>query len=214
MSSRCGEIAGRYLLHKGHREIAYFSEPGIQRIRGTGIEQVFTDAGYPDGVHFHEIPTRYNEVVEPRVEIRFRLENCRTYLTSSQDFHLSPKMRELIEQLRLEVRNETAHPGFDRVFEKALENEKVSAWVCYNDYTALRARTFLRNAGIDVPGRISLMGFDDSLEARLSQLTSYNFNGAAICHHMVSLILENHLTRMKRIPEFDGFVTERTTTRL
>lgn len=62
------------------------------------------------------------------------------------------------------------------LFEAALLDKDITAWVCVNDNVAHAALTFLNTAGIEVPGRIAVTGFDDIAEAKVSGLTTYNFH--------------------------------------
>jgi len=69
-------------------------------------------------------------------------------------------------------------------FERALHLPGVTAWVCANDATAIAALDFLRERKIDVPGQISLVGFDDAPEAQNAGLTSYVFRADLLAHRV------------------------------
>jgi len=69
-----------------------------------------------------------------------------------------------------------------------------------------------------VPQDISVIGFDDGLEASLTRLTSYSFNGAAVMHAMLDHVLSggrSPLLRGVRHPiEVPGAIVVRQTTGL
>jgi DNA-binding LacI/PurR family transcriptional regulator len=85
--------------------------------------------------------------------------------------------------------------------------------VADSDGFALDALAFLAARGVRVPQDISVVGFDDSLEASFYRLSSYNFNGAAVAEAMLA-----HVMAPSRAPgpsqaaEIEGSVTERATT--
>ncbi|MFN0282639.1 MAG: LacI family DNA-binding transcriptional regulator [Kineosporiaceae bacterium] len=61
-----------------------------------------------------------------------------------------------------------------------LDLSEVTAVVCFNDRTALGVLDFLDEAGVAVPGRISVTGYDDSLIARLRRISLTSVNQSPI----------------------------------
>jgi DNA-binding LacI/PurR family transcriptional regulator len=57
-----------------------------------------------------------------------------------------------------------------------LDLSTVTAVVCFNDRTALGVLDFLDEAGVAVPGRVSVTGYDDSLIARLRRISLTTVN--------------------------------------
>jgi DNA-binding LacI/PurR family transcriptional regulator/DNA-binding transcriptional regulator YhcF (GntR family) len=80
------------------------------------------------------------------------------------------------------------------LFEKALQNSSATAWVASNDDTALCAMKYLDRKGVRVPQDISVFGFDDTHEAFINNLTSYNFDIPAIAYGILAFILKPKLT--------------------
>jgi len=72
------------------------------------------------------------------------------------------------------------------LFESALKNRNITAWVCAQDSVAVSALSFLKRREIAVPGMISVAGFDDSPDALRHDLTSVNFNLDGLVHAMLS----------------------------
>jgi DNA-binding LacI/PurR family transcriptional regulator/DNA-binding transcriptional regulator YhcF (GntR family) len=98
------------------------------------------------------------------------------------------------------------------LFERALAESSITAWVGGNDGTAVNALAYLREKGIKVPDDISVIGFDNSMEAFENQLASYDFNYSAIVHQMLSFIARP--SGMAAIPasvpiEVEGLLIER-----
>jgi DNA-binding LacI/PurR family transcriptional regulator len=56
--------------------------------------------------------------------------------------------------------------------------------VCYNDTDALAARAFLREQPASHVRHITVVGFDNSVNAFAEELTSYDFNSAGIARAM------------------------------
>jgi DNA-binding LacI/PurR family transcriptional regulator len=101
------------------------------------------------------------------------------------------------------------------LFAAALRNRAVTAWVLANDAVAVMARDYLSRRRIRVPRDISLIGFDDSVDAMKYRITSYNFNIAQVVHAMV-----HHVVTCGRLPtkrrlqpvEIEGIIVERVST--
>jgi DNA-binding LacI/PurR family transcriptional regulator len=74
---------------------------------------------------------------------------------------------------------------------------------------------FLREEGVAVPAKVSVVGFDDSPVALLLDLTTYNFNfpgiAAAMVHHVLGGVSALHGT--KGPVEIEGYVVERQSSR-
>jgi DNA-binding LacI/PurR family transcriptional regulator len=100
--------------------------------------------------------------------------------------------------------------------EKLLADQTVTLWVGANDLVAESCRQFLELRKIAVPGRIALVGFDDSEVAWANRISSYNFNCPELARVMVAGLLrspESLLGTRGRGPCFvEGFLNERDTT--
>jgi DNA-binding LacI/PurR family transcriptional regulator/DNA-binding GntR family transcriptional regulator len=103
----------------------------------------------------------------------------------------------------------------EALFNRALAQPGVTAWVGSNDQFALAALRFLRKKGIRVPADISIVGFDNCAAALESDLTSYDFNMAAIAHRMLRFVLRpnDKANAAGSCPiEVDGILIERGST--
>ena len=100
-------------------------------------------------------------------------------------------------------------------FTRALADPTITAWVAANDDVAVPALEFLRERGVNVPQQISVVGFDDSVNALANQLTSYNINLPAILsaslRHILRTAPRQTATRAK-IVRIDGTAVERAAT--
>ncbi|MBD3418482.1 MAG: hypothetical protein GF398_00035 [Chitinivibrionales bacterium] len=83
----------------------------------------------------------------------------------------------------------------DKMFAAALRDKDIQAWVCANVQTAIAALDFLKKKRIAVPGSISVIGFDDSVESLQHNLTSFNFNMRACAHCALNFILRKQYSR-------------------
>jgi DNA-binding LacI/PurR family transcriptional regulator len=104
------------------------------------------------------------------------------------------------------------------LFREALSRTEVTAWICANDATAFNALDFLRDRGVAVPERISVLGLDnvptESLEKRL---TTYDFNTTGFVHRLLNHILHPPRPRgpyRHRPIEVEGMIVERQTARV
>jgi DNA-binding LacI/PurR family transcriptional regulator len=101
------------------------------------------------------------------------------------------------------------------LFEEALRDRSITAWMCAADSSALNARSLLRRKGISCPGPISLCGFDNSDESMDHNITSFDFRMDRMVHHALSFVRTGRLggaDRKSRIVEVEGSVIERGST--
>jgi len=109
--------------------------------------------------------------------------------------------------------------GIDREIDELLRDPSISAWVASEDNLAINhllpgLAKRKKQPGID----ISVVGFDDQLEAFESHLTSYNFNSVGVAQAAVSLALysrypKDFIMQQHTTLWVDGYVVERNTTR-
>ena len=98
---------------------------------------------------------------------------------------------------------------------RAALDDRVTAVVAENDWMAIRCLSWLDTEGIR-PGRdLSVAGFDDTVDAFMHNLTSYNFNCESTAHSMLQHLLGRAMPRHDKkaaIFEVEGFVTARRST--
>jgi DNA-binding transcriptional regulator YhcF (GntR family) len=97
------------------------------------------------------------------------------------------------------------------LLDTSIDDDGVTAVVGYNDVFALAALEHIRSRGVAVPVRVSVVGFDDSHEASLAGLTSYNFNSEAAIALLVGHVVAGSGRRSggPQVDLVEGYVTER-----
>ncbi len=74
------------------------------------------------------------------------------------------------------------------LFEEALENTDITAWVCANDDLAVAAWQFLRKHTDSGDGDLSTLGFDNSPPAQIHGIASYDFYPDMLGHMAVQCL--------------------------
>ncbi|HOX51033.1 MAG TPA: substrate-binding domain-containing protein [Fibrobacteria bacterium] len=111
---------------------------------------------------------------EPEVESSdfwFDASRMRTHLGAS----LEPGIDEIVRKLGLLLARRTLCQRLSGLFEQALRSD-ADAWILANDEVAHLAWDWLQRKGKEVPGDISLAGFDDIHTSRERGLTSIHFD--------------------------------------
>lgn len=220
VSGQCGYDIGAYLVSSGHRDIACFSINNSApwcRNRTAGVRRAWEIAGGGAGTFsLHKIDqlthlfgvTSEDSAKEPFVSLmkqfaRFDKALGIDNLSQSHSLydHAIPYMFDRYVAQRLLP-----------LFEQALSERRATAWVVVTDVAALAALEFLRGKGVSVPGDIALAGFDDTVEAFGSGLTSYNFNVPAVVDRLLGHVLGHGPTHGDSPVELPGAVMERATT--
>jgi DNA-binding LacI/PurR family transcriptional regulator/DNA-binding transcriptional regulator YhcF (GntR family) len=75
------------------------------------------------------------------------------------------------------------------LFEKALRDTGITAWVMANDFAATLAIDYLKEQNLRVPEKVSIIAFDNTIDAMEYQITSYDFNNNGIVTMMLRYIL-------------------------
>lgn len=92
----------------------------------------------------------------------------------------------------------------------ALES-RATAWVLANDAIGCLAMDWLQARGVAVPAKISIAGFDDTVDALRHDLTSYRFSTSSMAREMIQQILSGEATR--KVSCHSGLVVSRGSTR-
>jgi len=222
MSPKAGSDMARFLLSIGHKKVAFisaFQKSDWSVNRYLGLEAVFEKAGFAGGVQAITLDfantiefqaqcvalSKIEVVLESYKKIRATIPSCFSY-SFDTIFHLDEGV----------INMALAIGGLRKIcqslFEKALADPSISAWVCANDYLAVQALEFLRARNISYPGTISVLGFDDNRAALQNKVTSYNFNIPAIVNAMLRHIFNErfpHKLGRRKTIEVDGVVIER-----
>jgi DNA-binding LacI/PurR family transcriptional regulator len=95
-----------------------------------------------------------------------------------------------------------------------LQDTSITAFVGSNDYMAVLMHDFLKQKGIEVPGEISVCGFDNADMSMNDDLTSYNFLFSNIAADALAYIINPSAPAFKgrREIECSGTIMQRSTT--
>lgn len=214
---RPGREMGVYLSSRGHRRVAILcAEPtgrvflrraeGLVEGLGVGAEVVRVCPGTVTPLR-HPTGTRGGRtVLLPEADDVARFLDGLDPLVSSYARHdMTQSVNELVRD-HLDAR--TMVP----LFEQTLAHRDITAWVGFNDRTALMALQFLAERGVRVPQDISVVGFDDTITALGNGLTSHNPNMTGVVNAMVDYLFaygaEGAKAR-KAVLEVSGLVIER-----
>jgi DNA-binding LacI/PurR family transcriptional regulator/DNA-binding transcriptional regulator YhcF (GntR family) len=218
----------QYLLGKGHKNIAFFSPfhkaLWSQRRLDTIID-MYKRAGCIDGVksfvyetyayqwdylknqeHFEDIRSLIDQYTKWRKQTHAEFFNKFGNLGYSIVKYITEwncASGEIFEKMK---------PLFDR----ALKNKDITAWVMANDFAATIAIDYLKEKSIRIPEDLSIVSFDNTLDAMEYHLTSYDFNNQGIIAMMLRYIIAPHTikpaARRGGFIEVDGTLVERRST--
>ena len=191
----------QYLLGKGHRKVAFFS-PFHRALwsqqRLNTIREMFTRADITDGV----VAFVYNKYAYQWDYLKNHLPQeallsfvnhynqwrSQTPNTPLKKFnHIGYSMFKYITQWN--CASGEIYEKMQPLFDKALLDKSITAWVMANDFAATIAIDYLKERNIRVPDDLSMISFDNTLDAMEYQLTSYDFNN----HGIITLILRSIL---------------------
>lgn len=219
---RAGYDVGKHMGLLGHRHIAFITpsaESRWSRNRADGLREGLRLVQPEGSVHVKACPIRGTltpGVARPRPVLDRDIDR----LVATGIARSNPRagfLRRSLESLRGEIRTEMHRQLlFDNLcaaLDTVLE-EGQTCWVCANDDVALQCLTYLREAGVSVPEHISIVGFDNTPEASMAVLTSYDFNYPALAHAMLDHILAPTGVRARRRSpvEVEGTLVVRATT--
>jgi DNA-binding LacI/PurR family transcriptional regulator len=204
----------RHLLGLGHRNVAYLSPiaDGTWSVdRGVTLEQAFAESGFAGAVTRYVAPASSPTGTLGAAQLPPAIDSNLDRLLA-----LNRAVKALRYQVDLIMQRETVHSNLVPLMEKALADGAGSAWVTANDNIALECMDFLEAHGRHVPQDISVIGYDDNLEAFFRKLTTYNYNATAVIHSMLSHIIDPRPLG-RRGPsdgavEVEGFINNRGTT--
>jgi len=233
-TKQCGKDMAHFLLNLGHTRFTIFiPAPGgvWSRERYRGIHETIIEAGidpnaitlihYPQFTYSFQVQSgKIPQSLTPDINEKIELLNAaleKTWHDKHGDLQrfLSPFLD--IRYIRTHL-----HPLFSDALQQNQKRFSKSpfkispsscAWICCTDTVALAACDFLHEHGF-VPGRdISVVGFDDIVDAVGHGLTSYNFNVPSVVEGMVGHLLRYPSSSQKHQPikEYPGIVMQRYT---
>ena len=102
------------------------------------------------------------------------------------------------------------------LFERIAEDKTITAWVGSNDFVAFTALSYLKNVKrIAVPEAVSVVGFDNTLESFVNDLSSYDFNIPAAVRAMIDFVIKprrNSQRESASVQRIDGVLVQRGST--
>lgn len=200
----------QYLLGKGHRKVAFFS-PFHRALwsqqRLNTISEMFSRADIVDGV----VPFVYNKYAYQWDYLKNHLHQeellslvkhynqwrNQTPNTSLKKFsHIGYSMVKYITQWN--CASGEIYEKMQPLFDKALQDKSITAWVMANDFAATIAIDYLKERNVRVPDDLSMISFDNTLDAMEYQLTSYDFNNHGTITLILRSILAPHTVKPRR----------------
>lgn len=192
------------LRELGHRRVAYLSpyKPGTASWVGDrmdGLRDVFGDdvvelwcekLSSPEKTHswvVHQLLPR----VEPATSSLAADIGTRTGIDEPNWLGA-----QLIPAITAQLTESRLKPLLDR----AAADRSITAWVGANDDAALCALRYLARRRIDVPGTISIVGFDGTRDGLLARLSSFDFNTPAFVKTALELVLHPRNRRAAGTP--------------
>lgn len=190
-----GLDAGRYLLNKGHRHIAYispFHRSPWSRNRLKGLQKA-AKAFHP----FSEIyPCVRSEYMNDYGFMEQVLENMDTDVTCMMEKitkKIPSGLKNRLQVVSLEMntlfRDVLLYEYCKPVIVKALSNSSITAWVCANDLIAGLVMDCLDEKGIPRSRQPAIIGFDNSFDSLVRKHSSYEFNTEGEIQDMINHLL-------------------------
>lgn len=219
-----GVKAAEYLHGLGHRHVAFVGlhhgEESWRRARLKGLVHGFAARAHPNAVR------AFGYAPSPPLSVPARNEALDAVFEQLQDrglpagLHGAPAFRNEAVELRTVAERIIAKArdasSVDDMFSRALRWRKATAWVAANDGAAIAALRFLAARHVDVPRRVSVLGFDNTLDATLNRLTSYDFNLVGTSRALLDFILSPRRFRSlhgrRRVVQLTGWMTVRAST--
>ncbi len=189
-----GFEVGRYLIVKGHKNIAYISpfhkSPWSQN-RLIGLKKA---AASTPGARIHPFVSEkylndYSFLAEVIDEAYFEKHFNIKEITDK----IRPFLKDRIYSLKYEhdilLRDDLIFTVCREFITKASEDESITAWVCANDHIAALITDYWNYSSVPIAKRPLLIGFDNSFKSFERHITSYEFNTYGEIRNMVDHLL-------------------------
>jgi DNA-binding LacI/PurR family transcriptional regulator len=211
-----GRDVGCYLARLGHRRIAYIgttqNQDEFSRARMRGMQAVFEAAGIRDAVVpcILDLPREMGDLLASNRYIQTTVDLFASAALMGEHLRQGflTRAQELLRQLQRPDMAFRQYPELPSFLDSVLAHGDITAWVAENDPLALDCHTFLSMRQVGVPGRLSLVGFDDGMTALMQRMTSYSFGGDNVVREMLDF-LQRPVRGMPTIVELPGRVVER-----
>lgn len=227
LSEQPGQTVGRHLASLGHLRVAYIAPPSAplwSRRRLAGLRRAL-EVQVPRARVLTSVSV-VPELNATSLELNAEAQRLLGIADHCGDGTLARSLRRTVHRVREASRDVAGALSLSAlsqgtqgsgVYERLLQDPSITAWVGASDRFALDALRFLYARHVPVPDRVSVVGFDDSEEAFVERLTSYNFNTPAVMHAMVHHVLMG--SERRRSPrwtaataDIEGYLSQRGST--
>jgi DNA-binding LacI/PurR family transcriptional regulator len=216
---------GRYLLQLGHTSLSYVSPYHLgfwSHNRLEGLLDVYARAGYSGNITIvacDELDSQWQLIDPNSAQVSSMLPpdiRQATLLLDKAKESPDPWMQFIARQASTDIDllqiDVYERQFLDQQFERAMACRESTAWVCANDHIALCAIDYLRRHGVAVPEDLSVVGFDNTVEAFGAGLTTYDFNIEIAASRMLAFIRSPRLFASSAgYHEIEGAVISRNT---
>ena len=194
-------LAAQYLLRLGHKHIAFispFHKAQWSKIRHTACAALYNDAGYPVGVTpfvLDRFAYQWDYIKKPgsREDLQTLISQYKQWKkhAHAEFFKKFGNISYSISKYLTEwnCASGEIYQKSVPLFQKALRDTSITAWIMANDFAATLALDFLKEHGIRIPRDLSILSFDNTLDAMEYQLSTYDFNNNGIVNMMLRYIL-------------------------
>lgn len=166
-----GRQTGKYLYNNGHRHVAYFSFVkelwSLHRCEGVAhaIEEHDQSQGELRSFQagFSGVGFRPSFQDQPEKQLK-EIMSFVDHLFNGYRFSRNYIARRLIGDTYTRMVNDQLHAMMAPLFEEALSNPEITAWVCSDSPVAAAAAQFLNSQRIEIPRQISMVAIDDDFE--------------------------------------------------
>lgn len=189
-----GFEVGRYLIGKGHKNIAYFSpfhESPWSQNRLNGLKKAAMSSS---GVRiFPFVCTDYlNDYyfLEKVLEESSFDKHC---AVSEIEERLHPFLKNRISSIKYEhdilLRDDMIFTVCEQFIREASKNSSITAWVCANDQIAVLITDYWNHNSVPLDSRPAIIGFDNSFKSFERNISTYEFNTYGEVQHMLNHLL-------------------------
>jgi DNA-binding LacI/PurR family transcriptional regulator/DNA-binding transcriptional regulator YhcF (GntR family) len=219
---KAGYHVGQYLLARGHRKVFFAAPHYADDARLRGLRQAFRDANMSEDKVLCRFGADPNQVLrESRLSaLRGEITADLAAIDDVQRHMSSLNDRTIVHDQIISQTKEWGHRLWLKdqslnLFYEASLDKSITAWVCWDDYVAVFSAMFycgFRN--LKIPQDVSIVGFNNQIEAEMNRLTSYDFNISSAVGRMFEIfsrptIVRGSRPRCNTVEEVSGFVAER-----
>jgi len=210
LGSNAGRVIGNYLFAKGHRKIGFITGHDVSwsRNRLQGCKKALITPENQDAVQLFTTNQKDRKTEFIQLDFYRKLNDIFPGKELSSLHFRSKYITQFLNDVHL-------FREMESVYEQAIQDSTISAWVGANDLFAYFGYFFLHKKNIPVPESISVVGFDNSFESQVYGITSYDFNATTALHAILQFLFTPTVVRLRervRHVEIPGIIIERNST--